>query len=318
MLLNQIPVKTNTPQGEALTAFIQAELMAKFVLAKYLQFYSIKGNADTPRKVDTAIAAGATRAIGNAFTKLDNEPDFGAVALKIYGFAIKTDIAYERRGTDIGSQRRLDAENAVRSFARYLADQIINSTASGSAISGLKEMATDLSLKTILGGGSNGASLPSGNGNTERKAQDVYFEALDLMINNIEGGPSALLMNGNLQARMRSVGRSYMATTQIMDIYGQPITLETYNGVPIVNMGYNKTTGLIIPNDETEGTATTATSVYAVKFGEQSDVTAATNVGFMVSDNGKVDNNYEADVEIDIDLVTLNSKSLHRLSGIIL
>jgi len=317
MLLNQISRGSAVDTPQALQSLAVSEFISQFPLANYLQFYSITGNADTPRKVDANLSAGDTRTIGTDYTAKSNTPGFGAIALKIYGDKVKTDIAYVRRGIDIGSQRALDLSNFSRSLGRYFMNAIINDELSAEKFSGLKEQATALSRKEVYSA-PNGGSFPSGNGNTEVKAQMAFLEWLDSQIEDIMGGPQVILANGAFIARLESVGKNFVQTNTAQDIYGVNQVVKSYKGIPLINAGFQaNATGLVIPSSETEGTSTNAcTSVYLLRFGEMQDVTFATNVGLDVKDLGLVGTEYITMVEFDVDMAVLNDKAFKRLAGI--
>ena len=316
MKINQLSAPAGNTDA-ALRSLAVNEFMAGFPLANYAEFYPISGNADTPRKVDANISAGDNRTIATDYTAKSNTPGFGAVVLKIYGDKVETDYAYERRSQDIGSQRARDLANFSRSLGRYFMDAVVNDELSATKFSGLKEQATALGVKTVFDT-ANGGELPSGNGNTERKQQDKFIEILTAQLSAVR--PSVMLMNGALMARLASVGRSYLSTTTVKDIYGNEYLIRTFYDVPIIDPGFKaNNSGLILPSNETEGTSTSkCTSIYMVRFGEEMDTTFATNVGMDVKDLGMVGTKYTTLVEFDVDLAVLDKTSLTRISGIML
>jgi hypothetical protein len=107
---------------QALRALAESELLSQFPIGNYAEFYRITGNADAPRMSHSVIEAGAQRAIGEDYTPKEGTPQYASVVLKMYGDKIKTDVAYERRGQDIGSQRALDLANGARAIGRMLMD----------------------------------------------------------------------------------------------------------------------------------------------------------------------------------------------------
>ncbi len=319
MKINQISQGSAVDSSEKLTKLAVSEFVNTFPLSDFAEFYAITGNADTPRKVDGNMTAGDNRTIGTDYTAKTNTPTFGSIALKIYGDKVKTDLAYQRRGIDIGSQRALDLANFSRSLGRYFMDSIINDAISASKISGLKEQADSLSRKIVFDT-ANGGALPTGNASTDRKQQMKFMEWLDAQIQDIAGGPQAIMANGAFISRLESIGKEFVTTNLVQDIYGANQIIKTYKQIPIVNLGFKaNNSGLIIPTDEDEGTSTgVCTSLYLARFGEQADVTLATNVGLDVKDMGLVGTEYLTMVEFDVDLAILNDKSFKRCSGIIL
>lgn len=317
MKFNQISSGVTEQSQQALRSLAEAELLSQFPIRDFAEFYQISGNADAPRVVDGTIEAGDNRAIGEDYTPKSNTPGTTNVVLKMYGDKIKTDVAYERRGTDIGSQRALDLSNGSRAIGRMLMDAFINDDASVNPkkFSGLKKQTTTLGRVSVFDT-ENGGLVPTGNGNTERKQQDKYIEFLDANFNDISGGPDVIVCNGTMLARLASIGRGYTSFTNVKDIYGREQQVLAYRGVICVNAGFKASnSGLIIPDNLTCGTSSDCTSMYMVKFGEASDVTFATNIGLDVKDLGVVNMNYVTAVEIDLDLAILNPNAVKRLDG---
>ena len=316
MKINQISKGSSVDTPQALQTLAVSEFVSQFPLANFIEFYQITGNADTPRKVDAGITAGDTRTIGTDYTAKLNTPGFGAIALKIYGDKVKTDIAYQRRGIDIGSQRAMDLANFSRSLGRYFMNAIINDELGVETFSGIKEQATALSRKIVYSS-DNGGSLPSGNGNTEVKAQMAFLETLDSQIEDVMNGPMVILANGAFIARLESIGKNFVNTSIAQDIYGTNQVVKSYKGIPLVNAGFKAdASGLVIPNNEVEGTSSDCTSIYLLRFGEMQDVTFATNVGLDIKDLGLVGTEYITMVEFDVDMAVLNDKAFKRIAGI--
>jgi hypothetical protein len=299
--------------------------MRAFPLAPYLEFYPVRGNADTPRVMDAFLAPGTTRALGADYTPKSNTPGFGSVTLRMYGDKIQTDMAYERRGYDIGSQRALDLRNVSAGFGRFLMDALVNHTGAnlnGNATTkGLKQLSADNSRDVVFDDSSNGGTFPAGNDSTSVKQQAKMIELLIAAANDILGGPTLILCNQWFLARLSTVGRNYMATQQVTDIYtGNNLTVPTFGNIPIVVSGYAADFSTeVITKTETQGTSTgSCTSVYMVRYGEQRDVTVATNRGIDVKDLGLIGSQYQSTIEIDMDQVCLSAKAIKRIKGIVL
>jgi hypothetical protein len=323
MNIQQISTGSGQQSSEALRALALAEFIAKCPLAPYLDFYKVRGNADTPRAADSAFTAGTTRAIGNDYTPQSRTPQFGSIALKLYGDVVKTDIAYERRGFDIGSQRSKDLKDFAGSLGRFFANAIVNHDGTNlngnPTIKGLLKLATDNAVNYVFDT-VDGGELPTGNGNNERKQQDKFIEWLAAHIATIIDGPSCLLMNGWMSARLASVGRGYLSTSNVADIFGRNQVVTSFAGIPIVNAGYgaDSVTEIITKTEEAGGSGAVCTSIYLMRFGEEQNLTIATNVGIDVKDLGQVGTQLQTLVEFDVDSALLNAKALKRLSGIIL
>ncbi len=287
-----------------------SEFIRTYPLSPYAEFYTFTGNADLPRADYGEFAAGDTRTTSTDYTPKEKSPTFANVSLKIYGDKVQTDIAFERRGGDIGSQRVLDLQRFAQALGRYFMDATINhdNALNAEQLTGLKAQAA--ALGQVVTWGANGTVLDS-------TTLNQFLELLDEQINNIPGGPSCIIANGKFISRLTNLARDYVRVATAPNIFGEQQVVTTYNEIPIVNAGFTADgSGLVIGNNETVGTSTDCTSIYLVRFGEQQDVTFATNVGLDVQDLGLVGTKYVTLVEFDVDLVVLNPKSLVRIEGI--
>ena len=122
-----------------------------------------------------------------------------------------------------------------------------------------------------------------------------FFDALDTLIAAVPGGAEALYMNAAIRARVMSSGRRLGGTAFIeRSFFGErPATVPTYNGIPMLDIGTKADGTNVIPQTETQGTATgTATSIYAVRYTQNegsAGVAGLTNGGVQVKDLGEID-----------------------------
>ena len=297
-----------------------AQFIAAFALAAYVHFYEMTGNADKPRDKSDQFSAGDTRTTSTDYTVKEREPNFADVTLRIYGDKVETDIAHERRGQDIGSQRLLDLEDFCESLGWYFMDALINhdNGASAEQFTGLKAQAAAHARNTVLDDGSgNGFALITGNDNAARQRHDAFIEALDAAIEDIVGGPDVITMDGKSISRFTSVARGLVTYSTVRNVFGAEERVASYRDIPIVNSGFkNDGAGLVIPHNETVGTSTDCTSIYLARFGEKRHVSLATNVGLDVQDMGLIGTKWQSLVEFDVDLVVLHDKAFKRLSGL--
>lgn len=312
-------ISTGGPESDAdFRELAIAAFVAAFPLANIAHFYSFFGNADTPRRTGSDFSAGQTRTTSTTYVPKERDPLFGLASLKIYGDAVSTDRANVRRGIDVGNQRTQDIEDFAGSLGRYLMDALVNhdNAANATHTNGLKVLA-DAAGRTTTLGGPNGFALPRGNDNAAAVAFDTFMEALDEAIEDVDGGVDAIIANGTLLSRMGTMGRQFISTTTVQDVYGDDQRVRTFRDIPIINAGFKANrSGTVIGNAETVGTSTDATSLYLVHYGERRDLTIATNVGLDVVDLGEVGVKLQALVEMDIDQVLLNNKAIKRIAGI--
>jgi hypothetical protein len=311
--------------SEAIRALAVQEFLGASDVLPLIETYQIDGNADSPRKVDSSMTVGGTRALQGDFSAAaTNTPGFANVSLAIYGGPVKTDAAFERRGkATLGSQRAKDLQKAAQSLGRYVTNAIFNhdgSSISGNpSMHGLAKMSLDNSRDVTFDPTGDG-TLPTGNDNATRKKHQYFIEFVQAAIEDMAGaGQLVIFANGNLKARLASIGREWMTTVKATDIFGNTKNIDAFADVPIINPKYaadNST--LILPNNETVSARTGCCSLYLAILGEEQDVTFATNVGLHVIDNGKIGSQYQTTMELDIDGVCLNPKAIKRIKGFVI
>lgn len=89
-----------------------------------------------------------------------------------------------------------------------------------------------------------------------------FLDAVDEMLGNMDGTPSALLMDSKMYNKFRGVIRRATAYQETKDAFGRIIPM--YDGIPLVDLGAKS--GSNDPVVAIDGTAGT-TSIYAVRLG---------------------------------------------------
>lgn len=303
-------------EGSALTALTIASMESAAPILQYAQFYSMQGNADNLTKPST-MAGGSERDINDDYDGETTEREGVDLTLRIMGDKVKTDVALSRRGYTIQDERVRQLESFSKGLGRHLTNRIVNGSGNSGQITGLTTLITGAQVKKFVG--DNGGQVNLGNSDTAKAQQQAFLEALDELIQGVDGGAEVLVMNYKAIARLKAIAREYV-TLQTVESFGFKTVLDTYNGVPIINAGYAKDgSTLIIPSTETLGTASgICTSIYALRFGEKENLTYATNKGVQVKDMGVVGVHYTTLVDFDIEQSLVNPKAAARLKGVIL
>lgn len=319
-LLNEIPTRNAVPDVRDV---VLEHFFKKFPLAMYLHFFPIWGNGDKVRKRGMPFDAGKTRTIGNNYPATNKRnPNFENIDLKIYGDPVETDIANDRRSGDMAgdeyaqNQRMEDVLDFTDDLALWLMDGVINHSVAvdPEQFNGLKSWAATLGRNRVANGLPNGLEILSGNGATAAESHDIFLREIDYCLEETQA--DVIIGNSTFSAYLKQLGRGYVTTTRIPDIFGNDHTVTAYHGIPVINAGKRLSGGSVVGNAETVGTSTDCTSLYFPKFGTRKDVTAATSTGLDVVDNGRVGVAYQTVVELDVDLVVADPKALMRLSGL--
>jgi len=302
MLIKQISA------GDALSQQVVNEIIKRSTVMENAEFYSMTGNADYQRK-SSAATGGKVRALNADWAENKVTPVFDNPSLKIIGDKVQTDKAHERRGNDIASVRASDLLKFAQDLGKTFQNYFFNGT-------GLNNQPTGLVAKMpaaqVITASANGLLVELGNTAAQKTAQQKYIELLDQLIESVDGGAQVIYMDGKLWSRTNSIAREYINYEK--NEFG--IMIPYYAGIPIRPAGYDVSGNRIIPHTETVGESADCTSVYAVRFGERSDLTIASNVGIEVKDEGLVGNFYTYSVELDCELSLLNNKSVAKIEGI--
>lgn len=186
---------------------------------------------------------------------------------------------------NVNNQRAIQVELKSKALAFKWQDTFINGDVAidANSFDGLKKRLTGTQ---VLDTAANGMPV-LGASDADRQA---FLDQLDALIAAVPGGPDALYMNALILGKIRSSARRLLITTTDRDNFGRLV--DFYNGIPMFDIG-NKADGtMIIPQTEVQGTATNASSIYAVKYsGDEgtNGVTALDNGGIAVMDLGQQD-----------------------------
>ena len=314
MRLEQLSGETSqqSDSNPALRAVALGEMRGVSQIFDFAEFYSFVGNADAPKK-PAAEAGGSERTINNDYAGVVGAPNYGMVTLQIFGDKVKTDLAYERRGGNVESERVRELQSFARGLGRYFMYQLINGTGVAPQMHGLKALIQAAQTLSLDGAGAAGKQVPLGNSDANKALQQAFIEKLNELIANVGQG-GILIMNPKMISRLSAIAREYVQYTNINGVFG-PVTM--YNNVPIINPGYSKDLITpVLPQNEVVGANNDCCSIYAVRYGEKADTTIGTNVGLQVRDLGLVATQYTTLVEMDADQVILGATSAWRLQGI--
>jgi hypothetical protein len=304
-------MRINQFSSDALTTTVVNAMMERSnVLAEVAEFYSIVGNADYKRKASEA-SGGKFRSLNDNYPDNKVNPDFANPTLVIFGDQIQVDRAHERRGSDVPSVRAAELLTFARNLGKEFQNKFFNGnkTLEAKEFNGLK---TIMPAAQVIPSATNGLIVPLGNSDSAKAAQQKFLELLDALVSSVDGGAQAISMDGDMLSRLTRIAEGMIDTK--LDSFGNP--LKTYAGIPILTAGYDKAGNKIIGHSETVGTSTDCTSIYAYRFGENSDLSFATNIGVEVKDLGLVGVHYTHSVDFDLDITLLNNKSVGRLTGL--
>jgi hypothetical protein len=277
-----------------------------------LPLMPIEGNAYAYNE-EATLPGVEFRAVNSAYAESTGTVNQRTESLVILGGDADVDTFIERTRGNLNEQRAIQTRGKVKAASYKFQDAFINgdTAVDANSFDGLKKRLTGAQ---VIAAATNGLGPVAGGHD--------FFDALDALIAAVRGGADALYMNAAIRARIRSSARRLGGWDAINEaITGKPV--ETYNGIPMLDIGTTAAGALIIPQTETQGTAAgTTSSIYAVKFGRgEADqaVSGLTNGGVQVKDLGELQSKpaYRTRIEFFCGLGVFGGQAAARLTGVL-
>lgn len=295
---------------------LQAGVIKTFVnqsvVLDRLPLMNIQGNAYAYNQ-EATLPGVAFRSVNEAYVESTGTFVQRSESLVILGGDADVDRFIVATRGNLNDQRAIQTEMKVRSATMTFQNYFINGDVAvdTKGFDGLKKRLTGAQ---VLDAATNGLGPIAGGYD--------FFDRLDALAGAVAGGPDAFYANDAIRARILSAGRRMGgADLTREDITGKRVL--TWNGVPFLPIGTKADGTEIIAQTETQGTAAgTASSIYAVKFGQgegDQAVTGLTNGGIQVDDLGELDSKpaYRTRIEFYCGLATFGGKAAARLRGVL-
>jgi len=243
-------------------------------LAPFLDFMPFEGNSLVYNR-ENALPTSSTYAVGSTWQ--DTEPTYTkkTAALTTVGVQSPLDrYALQTRG-NVQSQEAALHMSMSKSLIRKIEDLIITGEpeATTTEFEGLDSLCRSETRMMAMDDG-----VVDGPGTAET---ELTLDRLDAMIDMVENGlPDVLLMNKTVRRKLTSLCRSTSSSGILvpsMDEFGRQVF--RYNTIPIVINDF--ITNSEQYNDSSTWTSSTATSIFAVKFGEDKQ-------GYTIIHNGPI------------------------------
>lgn len=288
----------------------QVFTLNSFVLDR-LSFENIEGTA-YKYYTEASLPGAEFRAVNASYAESTGAFTSATEGLTILGGDADVDRFLQLTRSDLVDQRATQVEMKARAVAHKFNDTFVNGNTGvdANSFNGLK---TRLTGGQLLSAGTNGAAI-----NTDNNTRNAFLDMLDTLIGQVPGC-DVLLTNRQILNKYRSAARQLTIGQTTVDTLGR--TVDVYNGIPIVDIG-NKADGTqIIPQTETQGSATDAGSIYAVNFGAgapEQGVVGLTNGGVQVFDLGQLETKpvYRTRIEWFVGLALFGAQPAARLTGV--
>ncbi|WP_045746395.1 major capsid protein [Actinoplanes rectilineatus] len=283
-----------------------------------LPLMSIEGNAYAYNK-EATLPGVAFRSVNEAYVESTGTVVQATESLVIFGGDADVDRFIVQTRGNLNDQRAVQTRLKVKAASYKFQDHFFNGdvTVDTKGFDGLKKRLTGAQ---VISAGTNGIPV-LGNGGTDSHAFADKLDELIAAVPGINGSNGAIYANAAVQGKFRSAGRRIGGVEMIReDLTGKRIL--TWNGIPFLDPGSNLAGGLILPQTEVQGSSSVASSIYAVKFGDdetEQAVTGLTNGGVMVDDLGQLQSQpaYRTRIEFYCGLATFGGRGAARLTGVL-
>lgn len=284
-----------------------------------IPFLTVEGNAYAYNE-EATLPGVAFRAVNGSYTESTGTVNQKTEKLVILGGDADVDRFIAKTRSNLNDQRAVQTRLKVKAAAYKFQDAFFNgdTTVDTNGFDGLKKRLTGAQ---VLSMGTNGAPVLDASDETVAHA---FFDKLDELVAavpGLNGSNGALYANRAVIAKIRSAGRRLGGVEMVReDLTGKRVV--TWNGIPVLDPGQTAAGADILPQTETQGTATDASSIYAVRFGQSEGdqaVTGLTNGGVQVYDLGELETKpaYRTRIEFYCGVAVFGGKAAARLTGVL-
>jgi hypothetical protein len=259
---------------------LQAGVIETFVqespVLDRLPIKTIDGNAYA-YNAEATLPGVEFRAVNAAYSESTGTVNQATETLTILGGDADVDTFVQATRSNVNDQRAVQTGLKVKAAAYKFQDAFFNgdTAVDANSFDGLKKRLTG---GAVIAGGTNGIPVV-GNGGTDI---EVFLDFLDALLAyaKVSGDNGAIYANDLIGAKIQGAARRRsIATTTRVDLGTVTKWLPTYRGTPILDPGNSLAGTRILPQTETQGTATgTASSIYVVRFGGDEADQAVTGI----------------------------------------
>ena len=212
-------------------------------------------------------ATAGVRAINAEYTANEAKREKKTASAVIMGGSFQVDRVLQNTSGAV-DELAFQLEQKIKAVANEFHYLVINGKTAGTAGAGKPDGTFD-GLAKMLSGTSNeiGSEVDVSTADLMTKNAQAFLDEIDALLSQVDGA-NMLMMNGKMLTKFRGIARRAGYYERTKDDAGRVI--ETYNGVPIVNLGkyYNGTASV----DAVADTAATASAlgksdIYAVSLG---------------------------------------------------
>jgi hypothetical protein len=304
--------ETRLQRGVIETFLLESKILDRIPLLEIEgNAYGYNEEATLPGVEFRAVNAGYAESTGTVNQRTES--------LVILGGDADVDRFIQQTRSNLQDQRATQTRLKVKAAVYKYQDTFINgdTAVDANSFDGLKKRLTG---NQVVDAATNGLPILGGGTNPEIH---TFFDKLDALLQAASlgaGDNGALYMNSMILGKIKSAARRIGGWTATVDDFGRSI--DMYNGVPMLDIGKKADGTLILPQTETQGTSTLASSIYAVRYGEdEADraVTGLTNGGIQVTDLGELETKpaLRTRIEFYTGLAVFGGTAAARLRGVL-
>ena len=196
----------------------------------------------------------AVRTVGAEYTPGEAEREQKTTNAIIMGGAFQVDRVLQNT-SGAADEVAFQAEQKIKATANYFHNLTINGDSDEGSFDGLKKLLSGTANELV-----SQVSLQTSAELDEN--YNAFLDEMDSFLSCLDGTPSMLLMNRAMLVKLRSIARRAGYYERSVDDFGR--TVETYAGVPMVDMGKyfdGEATCDVIPTEDG------MTAIYAVCLG---------------------------------------------------
>ena len=283
-----------------------------------IPFLTIQGNAYAYNE-EATLPGVAFRAVNNAYDESTGTVNQKSESLVILGGDADVDRFIIQTRGDLNDQRAVQTGMKVKAASYFFQDRFINGDSAVETLGfdGLKKRLTG---EQVIDAGANGSPIV-GAGEADSHVFFDYLDELVAAVPGLNGANGALYANRAVIAKILSAGRRIGGVEMVReDITNKRVVM--WNGIPLLDLGSTADGVEVLPRTETQGTATNASSIYAVKYGQDEGdqaVTGLTNGGVQVYDLGELQEKpaYRTRVEFYTGMAVFGGRGAARLRGVL-
>ncbi len=172
-------------------------------------------------------ATAAVRTVGAEYTPGEAKREKKTTGAIIMGGSFQVDRVLQNTA-GAADEVAFQAEQKIKATANYFHDLVINGSSEQGTFDGLKKLLTGTANELT-----SQVSLTTSAELDEN--YNAFLDEMDSFLSTLDGTPSMLLMNRDMLVKLRSIARRAGYYERSKDDFGR--TVETYAGIPMVDMG---------------------------------------------------------------------------------